>query len=99
MTKRAPLIIAIVLLLLPVLYVGSDFALVVPNAWQAAPTRNGNYALLLSIGCSPLPLRWNSDSTILLPPCQYRPIRLYDRQLPIYGSLPMCIGRKILSNH
>jgi hypothetical protein len=31
MTSRAPLILAIVLLLLPVLYVGSYFALVVPS--------------------------------------------------------------------
>ena len=31
MTNRAPLILAIVLLLLPVLYVGSYFALVVPG--------------------------------------------------------------------
>jgi hypothetical protein len=32
-TNRAPLILAIVLLLLPVLYVGSYFALVVPGGW------------------------------------------------------------------
>ncbi|QDU26346.1 hypothetical protein ETAA8_14240 [Anatilimnocola aggregata] len=31
MTNRAPLIVAIVLLLVPVLYVGSYFALVVPR--------------------------------------------------------------------
>lgn len=34
MTNRAPLIVAIVLLLLPVLYVGSYFALVVPKGFH-----------------------------------------------------------------
>jgi hypothetical protein len=39
MTNRAPLITAIVLLLLPVLYLGSYFALVVPRppAYQSRP--------------------------------------------------------------
>ena len=41
MTNRAPLIAAFVLLLLPVLYVGSYLALVVPEgrvAWISSPT-------------------------------------------------------------
>lgn len=43
MTNRAPLITAIVLLLLPVLYVGSCFALVVPAGLIAQPNSSIPY--------------------------------------------------------
>ena len=47
MTNRAPIIVAIVLLLLPVLYLGSYLALVVPGFWlpsiPADSNENFNY--------------------------------------------------------
>jgi hypothetical protein len=52
--SRAPLIVAIVLLLLPVLYVGSYFALVVPGG---IPERTAKYRRCLLEVRQAIPIR------------------------------------------
>ncbi|WP_254508203.1 hypothetical protein [Anatilimnocola floriformis] len=77
--SRAPLIVAIVLLLLPVLYVGSYFALVVPGGTPLAGSTGGGITFIEHY-------RWQSEFCSRL----FWPLEQIDRKVrPIAWEVPL----------
>ena len=76
MSNRAPLAIAIVLLVLPVLYLGSYFALVVPQGFRTAPYE-GPGAMFAMIDAPFQHYRYGGRSAELY----FWPLELIDRKV------------------